>query len=238
MKLEKYTKDKKALCFLDMPSLKKRSFFDKINNEANVYVSALKDRDFKASFFKCEIASTAFVLALLAKLGFEKEFLSLDEGYLSAESCFGEEEASELLDFLQGAEYIVFDTNLKFHKDYENIVFFINFLSKKFKLKVANSDEDEGELEVLSEFKELKELDNYDGLVLFNAKVSNLQASKQFLQLAKTKDQSEILLQTPFFERTCKIELNESLQGIIAFCDFQTQAYDFLKAQISQIKNL
>ena len=117
MRLCKYEQGKKALCFLDMPSVNHKFLFKELNNEKNCYVSCIKDNAFKAKFFKCEIGASAFVLALLARLC-DNCFDELDEAYLSAESCIAEEEAFDLLDFLKEADFIVFDENLKKHKDY------------------------------------------------------------------------------------------------------------------------
>lgn len=103
----------------------------------------MEDKNLKAKFYKCEIASLSFVLALLCKLSDEGQFCDLDEGYLSAESCFGEEEAGEVLAFLKETKYLIIDKNIHSYKDSENIKYFLNFLSVKYGLKILDSDEEE-----------------------------------------------------------------------------------------------
>ncbi|TKX28153.1 hypothetical protein CQA38_08960 [Campylobacter sp. MIT 12-5580] len=236
MKSVVYEVGKKALCFLDLASKRHANLCKKLENSENYYVSCLHDSDFKARFFKCEIASTAFVLALLARLGSD-EFDMLDEGYLSAESCLGEEEAVEILDFLNEAEFLIIDTNLKEHKDYENILFFCAFLAHKFKLKFAFSDESEEELLVQDTFRHLKELDNYDGLVLFRLKNKDkfLHCSQQFSQIAKINDKANILIESELFKLESKLVCDESLNTIIAFLDFDTKGYDFVRVKLTKI---
>ncbi|MCH3853091.1 hypothetical protein LZC39_13420, partial [Campylobacter jejuni] len=104
-----------------------------------------------------EIASLSYVLALLCKMSEMDNFQDLDEGYLSAESCLGEEEASEILDFLENAKYLIVDENINSYKDSENIKYFLNFLSQKYKLKILDSNEKECDFKnaKLSTLKEL-----------------------------------------------------------------------------------
>ena len=103
----------RALCFVDILSLKNKILCEKIQGE-NIYISCLEDKNLNAKFYKCEIASLSYVLALLCKMSEMDNFQDLDEGYLSAESCLGEEEASEILDFLENAKYLIVDENINF----------------------------------------------------------------------------------------------------------------------------
>lgn len=231
MRLKALSKGKNALCLLDMPSLKHKKLCEKLSFGDNIYISCLEDKALKARFYKCEIASSSYVLALLAKLACVGDFEDLDEGFLSAECCLGEEEAGEILDFLTRAGCIVFDTNLFFHKDFESIAFFLVLLAEKFALDLVCADERELEFEKI-EFKGLKELDNYDGLVLFNTMSENLRCSKQFLQIAKLKEASEVLVKTKDFEFKTRLELDESLQGTIGFLKYKNEGFDFEKVQI------
>lgn len=87
-----------ALCFLDMPSLKNKNLCEKIGVNS-INISCLEDKNLKAKFYKCEIASLSFVLALLCKLSDEGQFCDLDEGYLSAESCLERKKQAKCLLF-------------------------------------------------------------------------------------------------------------------------------------------
>lgn len=224
----------KTLCFLDLPSLKNPNLCAKLKGE-NVNVSALFDKDLKAKFYKCEIASISFVLALLCKLSDENKFKDFDEGYLSAESCLGEEEALEILDFLKGAKTIIYDKNLEFYKDFESVKYFLNFLAQKFKLQILDSDEKEQDFSKV-EFKALKELDNYDGLVLFRIKTGDefLHCSKQFLQLAKCQNQAKVQIKAQSLNLQTQLFLDPNLQGTIAFFDFKEPCFDFVKIQVKE----
>ena len=232
MKLCSYEKGKKALCFLDMPSINNKALFELVNDEENCYISCIKDNSFKASFFKCEIGSTPFVLALLARL--LHSFKELDEAFLSAESCIGEEEALELLDFLKEADFIIFDEGLKRHKDYENIKFFLVFLANKFNLKLANSKNEEEEL-ITCEFKSLQELDNYDGLVLLDSSLDDefLHCSKQFLAIAKAKNKDILNFSIDDTKFSTRLFLDENLQGTIGLLNFKSRDFAFKKIKIS-----
>ncbi|EKF1363715.1 hypothetical protein ACRXHO_000136 [Campylobacter coli] len=225
-----------ALCFLDMPSLKNKNLCEKIQGE-NIYISCLEDKNLNAKFYKCEIASLSYVLALLCKMSEMDNFQDLDEGYLSAESCLGEEEASEILDFLENAKYLIVDENINSYKDSENIKYFLNFLSQKYKLKILDSNEKECDFKN-AKLSTLKELDSYDGLVLFRANLQdkNLHCSKQFLQIAKCKDQSEVEILAKDFSFKTKLCLDENLQGTIAFLNYENNGFDFTPIRIKEAK--
>lgn len=225
-----------ALCFLDMPSLKNKNLCEKIGANS-INISCLEDKNLKVRFYKCEIASLSFVLALLCKLSDERQFYALDEGYLSAESCFGEEEANEVLDFLKEAKYLIIDENIHSYKDSENIKYFLHFLKLKYKLKILDSNETECDFKKAT-LKNLKELDNYDGLVLFRANLQdkNLHCSKQFLQIAKCKDKSEVEILAKDFSFITKLCLDENLQGTIAFLNHQNNGFDFTPICIKEAK--
>ncbi|MGH2305742.1 hypothetical protein [Campylobacter taeniopygiae] len=226
----------KALCFLDMPSIKNKDLCTRIQGE-NINISCLEDKFLKAKFYKCEIASLSFVLALLCKMSDESAFQDLDEGYLSAESCFGEEEASDTLDFLKMAKYLIIDKNIDLYKDSENIKYFLNFLSQKYQLKILDSNEKECYFEN-AKFNPLKELDNYDGLVLFKADLddNNLHCSKQFLQISKCKDQSEVEILAKDFNLKTTLCLDENLQGTIGFLNYENFGFDFTQIRIKEAK--
>ena len=225
----------KALCFVDMLSLKNPSLCENLEKES-INISCLEDKALKTRFYKCEIESVSFVLALLCKLHKALEFEALDEGYLSAESCFGEDEALEVLKYLKEFETLIFDVGLKKHKDYENIKYFLNFLSKEFHLELLDS---EGVKWDFSEavLTKLKELDNYDGLVLFNAPLKDkiLHASKQFLSIAKCQNEALVELCGENLKIETKIILDENLQGTIAFLNYENAKENFVKIRLKEL---
>lgn len=224
----------KALCFVDMLSLKNPLLCEKLKDGINI--SCLEDKALRTKFYKCEIASASFVLALLCKLSKPLAFEKLDEGYLSAESCFGEDEALEVLESLKNYDTLIFDEGLKKHKDYENIKYFLNFLSKEFHLELLDSKGVKWDFSeaVLSN---LKELDNYDGLVLFNAPLKDkmLHASKQFLSVAKCQNEALVELCGENLKIETKIILDENLQGTIAFLNYENAKENFVKIRLKEL---
>ena len=231
MKLTPYLAGENALCLLDMPSLRASALCEKLANSKNVNISCLEDINLNAKAYKCEIGASSFVLALLAKLAKSGEFGDLDEGYLSAECCLGEEEANEILEFLPKASFLIFDKSLLLHKDFDNIAFFMGILCEKFALKLACSDERVGEINT-SKMSELKELENFDGLVLCRGGDEILRCSKQFLQIAKAQNGDEVQIKNANFTLKTKIALDERLQGTIGFLDFKAQGFDFVKISV------
>lgn len=233
MKLTAYVAGENALCLLDMPSIRANALCDKLATSKNVNISCLEDNALNAKAYKCEIGASSFVLALLAKLACGDEFEDLDEGFLSAESCLGEEEANEILGFLPKANFLIFDKSLLSHKDFNNIAFFMGVLCEKFALKLACSDESVIEIDT-DEFDELKELDNFDGLVLCRGGDEILRCSKQFLQIAKVQNGDEVQVKSANFALKSKIQVDERLQGTIGFLDFAAQGYDFVRVSVTK----
>lgn len=237
MKLAKYQEGFNALCFTDLLSLKNPNLNAKLNSSKNINISCIQDNNLNATFYKCEIASVSFVLALLCKMSMGG-FDDLDEGYLSAESCFGEEEALEVLEFLQNAKCIIFDENLKQHKDFENIKYFLTRLCEKFNLILVCTDEEESVLSVQKEFDDLLELDNFDGIVVLKNRLKdlNLHCSASFALIAKVKDQDDIELKLNNQIFKTKVCIDPNLKGTVALYDYKSDDFAFAKAQIKVVK--
>ena len=234
MKLTPYEPNSSALCLLDMPSLRHNGLLNALNTAQNLNISCVEDIKFNAKPYKCEIGSAPFVLALLAKLADSSKFTDLDEGYLSAECCLGEEEALEITNFLaKKAQFLLFDENLLNHCDFGNIAYFMGFLCEKFSLKLACSDENIKEIN--GEFSELKELENFDGLVLCRGGDEHLRCSKQFLQIAKIQNNDEILIKSQKFTQKTKVLLDKHLQGTVGFLNFAKNGYDFVKISVTKV---
>ena len=234
MKLKPYESGENALCLLDLPSMRHKNLCEKLKQSENLNISCLEDNKLNAKPYKCEIGSVSFVLALLAKLAQSKKFADLDEGFLSAECCLGEEEGLEILEFLEKkAKFLIFDENLLRHKDFKNIAFLMGFLCEKFNITLACSDENVKEIQG-GEFSELKELESFDGLVLCPLKSENLLCSKQFLQIAKVQDGDEVEIKSKDFTLKSKIQVDENLQGTVGFLDFKPGGYDFVQVSIKK----
>lgn len=143
-------------------------FFDFKNfkNAEILNISPFNEKSGKT--VKCEVGSINYVLAMICERFYDDSFFhSLDIGFLSGECNVGEEEIDEISDFLKGTEILIIDENtLKFHTDKQNIENFLAILKQKFSLKILNQNEDEISLKK-TEFNELKELENFDGSVVF-----------------------------------------------------------------------
>lgn len=232
-----YRSGDNAFCFVNMLSLNNAILCEKLQKSSNINISCLQDKALNAKFYKCEIASISYVLALLCKMLDGQKFKDLDEGFLSAESCISEEEALEILDFLKSAKVLIFDKNLKFYKDFENIKYFMYILSKEFNLRILDSCEKEYDFSK-SKLGVLKELDNYDGLVVFKSKLNDnfLHCSKQFLQLAKFKHLDEVNIQGKNLNLNTKLYLDENLSGTIGFLNDENEGLDFVKICIKEAR--
>lgn len=236
----------KIVSFLDLASLRYKELCEWLNANEVMNISCLKDKDLKGCFYKCEIASASFVLALLAKMLDEERFNELDEGYLSAECCLGEEEAIEILDFLKEADWIVFDANLKKHKDFENIAFFLHFLSSRLDVKLLCSDEFKNMQDYKPftsdeniSFKGLKELDNYDGAVVFNLDLKDdfIHCSKTFARILRADFGVKLRLKAAdkSFESVLKEKDDLNLIAFLNFKAFDLEKnYDFLKLSLDK----
>lgn len=74
--------------------------------------------------------------------------------------------------------------------------------------------------------------------MLFRANLQdkNLHCSKQFLQIAKCKDQSEVEILAKDFSLKTKLCLDENLQGTIAFLNYENNGFDFTPIRIKEAK--
>lgn len=187
---------------------------------------------------KCEVGSINYVLAMICERFYDDSFFhSLDIGFLSGECNVGEEEIDEISDFLKGTEILVIDENtLKFHTDRQNIENFLAILKQKFSLKILNQNEDEISLKK-TEFNELKELENFDGSVVFEH-VKNLDfvGGKYFAMVAKIANGDEVEIKTKNFSVRRIFKLDENLKGTIALLGVnEIKNYNFETAKISKV---
>ncbi len=133
-----------------MLSLDDRELFENIKNSKIALISVLEDLPLMESvefFSRYEAGSEEGVVAILAK-EFLKDadlpqemrdyFDELDEGYISAETNIGEEEAEELHVMLQKATkpLIVFGKDMFLNSRVENISKFINLLKKYSNIEI------------------------------------------------------------------------------------------------------
>ena len=209
-------------------------------NDEILTISANDDELENSEFIKCEIGAQGYVLAMLcAKFDESEYFSNLDIGFLSGESNVGEEEIDEIYDFLSECKVVIVDENLlNSHGDAKNIESFLAILQDKFKFEIINL-KNEKITPNLSKLSELKELEIYDGAVVFkHDKDDKFVGGNYFCMVAKIKDGDEVMIKTKNLEVCKKFELNANLKGTIALLGLQNpQGYNYEVAKISKVKN-
>lgn len=182
-----------------------KDILERFKNDEIINIASFNDTRFKNTFYKCELGTESYVLALLCAMAGLCEF---DIGELSAESCLAEEEASEILDFCKSLDMLLLDNNLLHHKD-NSIYYFAKKLAEHFNAKLV-FDYEFGNVNPLS-------LDDYNGLILYEClETDELIISPLFSQLAKIKDGDFVSVKTKDKEIKKIAILDNNLKGIFA----------------------
>ncbi|HIP30304.1 MAG TPA: hypothetical protein EYG93_07190 [Sulfurospirillum arcachonense] len=230
-----------------MLSLDDKELFKNIQNSKIALVSVLEDLPLMESvefFSRYEAGSEEGVVAILAK-EFLKDadlpqeirdyFNELDEGYISAETNIGEEEAEELHVMLQNASkpLIVFGKDMFLNSRVENITKFINLLKKYSNI----------EIKCLRKLKtdslhveEVEELESFDGTVVFEYSSDEngelLIGSAQFAVAAKVQNGQPITVKN----QNREFRLDKKLKGTIALMPsmIDENSYRFEVAKITK----
>jgi NADH-quinone oxidoreductase subunit F len=210
-----------------MLSLDDKELFKNIKDSKIALISVLEDLPLMESvefFSRYEAGSEEGVVAILAK-EFLKDanlpqeirdyFNELDEGYISAETNIGEEEAEELHVMLQNASnpLIVFGKDMFLNSRVENITKFINLLKKYSNI----------EIKCLRKLKtdslhveEVEELESFDGTVVFEYSSDEngelLIGSAQFAVAAKVQNGQPVTVKN----QNREFRLDKKLKGTIA----------------------
>lgn len=228
-----------------MLSLDDKELFKTIKDSKIALISVLEDLPLMESvefFSRYEAGSEEGVVAILVKellkdadLPHEiKDYLDeLDEGYISAETNIGEEEAEELHVMLKNATkpLIIFGKDMFLNSRVENISKFINLLKKYSDI----------EIKCLRELKtdslhveELEELESFDGTVVFEYNSDEngefLIGSAQFAVAAKVQNGQAIVVKN----QNREFRLDKKLKGTIALMPSMTNesSYRFEVAKI------
>ncbi|MBQ7270553.1 MAG: hypothetical protein IJR18_02585 [Campylobacter sp.] len=224
-----------SILSLQAPSLAKTYANDEI-----LTLSANDDDAIEGEFIKCEIGAQGYVLAMLcAKFDEREYFANLDIGFLSGESNVGEEEIDEIYEFLNGCELVIIDENLlNSHNEAKNIESFLAILQEEFKFEIINL-KNEKITPNLNELTELKELEIYDGAVVFkHDKDDKFIGGNYFCMVAKIANGDEVIIKTKNLEIRKKFELNANLKGTIALLGLDKfNGYNYEVAKISKVKN-
>lgn len=214
------------ISFMYLPSRNKMVSKDLLEG---INISPIRDSLFKGKSYHYEVGSLSYVLALLCKQKDPKKFASLDEGFLSAESCFGEEEACEVINCLDEASKILVPALVKKDKNYAAIAYFLNFLQASTKCEILCADESKI---AKSDTFVLHPLDDYNGLLVFFADLGDesLYCSKQFATIAKLKDKDKCLVKTSTLEFETTLRVSEKLRGTIGVCKLANENFEKIRA--------
>ncbi|WP_297573512.1 hypothetical protein [uncultured Campylobacter sp.] len=227
---------------LNLTSLLKfedEELFSKYQDENVLTISPFDDQGFKnGEEIKCEIGAISYVLALVCSK-FQKSdyFANLDHCYLSAECSVGEDEIEHIEEFLKKGccSIIIEKDQISHHKDSNNIKAFLSIISQKTGAKIVGLDGKEYKFK--QELEELKELDEYDGAVVFKHNKDELFRGGKFFALAakiKNGQKVKIELKDGMIEK--EFVLDESLKGTIALLGLKNvDNYAFEVAKIAKV---
>jgi len=230
-----------------MLSLDDKKLFEEIKDSRIALISILEDIPLMSSvkfFCRYEAGSEEGVIAILSKellkdINLPQEikdyFDELDEGYISAETNIGEEEAEELYTMIKNASnpLIVFGKDLLLNPRNENISKFINLITEYCDVEVKCLKELKTKSTKVQEIEELK---SFDGTVIFKYNSQNnrdiLVGSAQFGVAAKVQDGQAILVEN----QNREFKLDKKLKGTIALMadEVNEDSYRFKVAKITK----
>ena len=236
MKFSKFTKAK-SLSLANLLSLTDRALANELKECDFRYISCIEDGVLGSeNLIRCEIGSISYVLALLCKYTLNLDdgyFGSLDEGFLSGECNVGEEEFEELGEWLKDAQNIIIDSSFFTHPDSKMLFKFLEILGKNV---ILAGGKEQG-YETNENLNELKELENFDGSVIYlDRKDSDeVVGGVQFSIVAKVKDGDEVTLSAPNFNAKRKFRLDSGRKGTIAIVGMsEFEGYDFKLVKVSK----
>ena len=223
-----------------------------ITNASSKFLLAPIEDDGFENFIKYEVGTEEGVLALLCAALYEDSedykqlFSELDEGYISAESNVGEEEAAHLASWLKKEPSVwVLGAEWEFHPRAKTIAKWIGLINAILPMQVvivgvqAQMAASKNPLLPDSEI----ELESYDGTVVYACKAqdtwesSALIASSSFATAAKAKDGSQVQIQTPWGEELRHLHVKDAMKGTIALLPFVTvpSGYRYAKSRITPV---
>ena len=208
----------KSLSIANLLSLSDKNLAKKIKEHEFKYISCFEDNELGGeNLIRCEIGSISYVLALLCKYAnlVQNEFFDeLDDGLISGECNVGEEEFEELGEWIKDVKNVIIDDSLFTHPDKEAIFWLLEILGKN----VVLAGGEVKEFASVKEVSELRELENFDGAVVYlNKNASDeIVGGVQFGIVAKTKDGEILNLKAKDFSVSAKFRLDPALKGTVA----------------------
>jgi hypothetical protein len=208
----------KSLSIANLLSLSDKNLAKKIKEHEFKYISCFEDNELGSkNLIRCEIGSTSYVLALLCKyanLSCDEFFDELDDGLISGECNVGEEEFEELGEWIKDVKNVIIDDSLFAHPDKDMIFWLLEILGKN----VVLAGSEVKEFVACAKVDELRELENFDGAVIYlNKNASDeIVGGVQFGIVAKAKDGEILNLKAKDFSVRAKFRLDPSLKGTVA----------------------
>lgn len=201
------------------------------------YISCFYDEILgKENLIKCEIGSISYVLALICKnFGVKNEYFNeLDEGFLSGECSVGEEEFIWLSEWLKDAQNIIIDASFFTHKDAKMLFEFLEILG----LNVIVCDSDIKSYETNGDLSELKELNNFDGSVIYQeiSATPYIKGGASFMAASKIKDGDLVEISSGDFKMSANFTLDLSQNSTVAFVGVsKISGYNFKQVMVRKI---
>ena len=227
----------KSLSIANLLSLSDKNLAKKIKEHEFKYISCIEDSELGGeNLIRCEIGSISYVLALLCKyanLSCDEFFSELDDGLISGECNVGEEEFEELGEWIKDVKNIIIDDSFFTHPDKDAIFWLLEILGKN----VVLAGSEVKEFANIKEMDELRELENFDGAVVYlNKNASDeIVGGVQFGIVAKAKDGEILNLKAKDFSVTAKFKLDHSLKGTVAiFGAKDCDGYAFKQVVVSK----
>ena len=227
----------KSLSIANLLSLSDRNLAKKIKEHEFKYISCIEDSELGGeNLIRCEIGSISYVLALLCKyanLSCDEFFNELDDGLISGECNVGEEEFEELGEWIKDVKNIIIDDSFFTHPDKDAIFWLLEILGKH----VVLAGSEVKEFANIKEVDELKELENFDGAVVYlNKNASDeIVGGVQFGIVAKAKDGDMLYLKAKDFSVKAEFKLDHSLKGTVAiFGAKEFDGYAFKQVVVSK----
>jgi len=227
----------KSLSIANLLSLSDKNLAKKIKEHEFKYISCFEDNELGGeNLIRCEIGSISYVLALLCKYAnlVQNDFFDeLDDGLISGECNVGEEEFEELGEWIKDVKNVIIDDSLFAHPDKEAIFWLLEILGKNVVLAGGNVKE----FTAGGEVGELRELDNFDGAVVYlNKNASDeIVGGVQFGIVAKARDGETLNLKAKDFSMRAKFRLDPALKGTVAIVGTQEfEGYAFKQVAVGK----
>jgi len=227
----------KSLSIANLLSLSDKNLAKKIKEHDFRYISCFEDNELGGeNLIRCEIGSISYVLALLCKYAnlVQNEFFDeLDDGLISGECNVGEEEFEELGEWIKDIKNVIIDDSLFAHPDKDAIFWLLEILGKN----VILAGSEVKEFASVKKVDELRELENFDGAVVYlNKNASDeIVGGVQFGIVAKAKDGETLNLKAKDFSVSAKFRLDPSLKGTVALLGAKEfDGYPFKQVVVSK----